>query len=292
MIKPIDSSGSKGVFKCYTKEDVIRHWDESLSYSISKKIIVEEFIDRQGYQIDGDIFMENGEIVFWGICDQHHDELLAPYVPVGLSYPSVQDMEIQKAARRQLKIIFRLLGMKMGAYNIEYIVDKDHKVYILEIGPRNGGNWIPDVIKEATGFDMAANTVRQAVGDTLQRRSIGYEIKPTTSYLIHAQENGMLSDIIVSDTLKPHIVKTMMFTSKGNAVKRFHNSGDAIGIMLISFDTIEELNGIIDDMNSCIDVRTTLNSNILPPPILVCCNCVGCKAKINQRYSHLNTIAA
>lgn len=255
MIKPIDSSGSKGVFKCKNREDIANKWEESLSYSIQKKIIIEEFIERKGSQIDGDIFLNNKEIDFWGICDQHHDEDFAPYVPVGLSFPTSQASIIQLEAKKQLRKIFNLLNMDKGAYNIEYVVGKDNQIYILEIGPRNGGNWIPDIIKIATGYDMAANTVRQAVGDTLISNNQTRPIKPTSSYLIHSQHDGILEDVYFSEQIRPFIVKTMMFVEKGSKVKRFCNGGNTIGTMLLTFDTIKELHDTMDNMNMHVKVK-------------------------------------
>lgn len=224
MIKPIDSSGSKGVFKCYTKDDLIQHWDEALRYSISKEIIVEEFVEKKGYQIDGDIFVIDGKIVFWGICDQHHDMELTPYVPIGLSYPSTQEQSIQNEARKQIQQILTLLNMKMGAYNIEYIVGQNNQVYILEIGPRNGGNYIPNVIKAATGYDMATLTVRQAVGDDCSQLQ-NWKLKvPVSSYNIHSQKDGVLRDVEFADMVKGHIIEILMYEGNGANVKRLKNA--------------------------------------------------------------------
>ncbi len=255
MIKPIDSSGSKGVHKCYTESELMCHWDEALRYSISKEIIVEEFIEKKGYQIDGDIFVIDGKIVFWGICDQHHDMDIAPYVPIGLSYPSSQDTAIQNEARKQVQHILTCLNMTMGAYNIEYIVGKNNQVYILEIGPRNGGNYIPNVIKAATGYDMATLTVRQAVGDDCSHLQEWRLISPVSSYNIHAQKDGILDSIELSETIKGHIIETLMYEEKGAKINRFRNAADSIGIMLLTFDTQKELCSTIDNMNSFIKVN-------------------------------------
>ena len=226
-----------------------------MQYSLEKSIIVEEFIKKKGYQIDGDIFMIDGKIVFWGICDQHHDEYLAPYVPVGLSFPSTQPKHIQEEAKRQLEKIFSLLHMHMGAYNIEYIVDANDRVYILEIGPRNGGNYIPNVIKLATGFDMATNTVRQAVGDDCIKAFQSPLINPATSYLIHSQKDGILKSVDISDETNPFIIETLWCDEIGSKVKAFNNAGGTIGYMLLSFDDVSYMCDVIDNMNNFIKVN-------------------------------------
>lgn len=55
--------------------------------------------------------------------------------------------------------------MKTSAYNIEAIVDENDTVYILELGPRNGGSYIPQLIKYATGVDLVDYTIRAAMGE-------------------------------------------------------------------------------------------------------------------------------
>ena len=49
MVKPVDSSGSKGVVKIYTPEELKDAVEEALSYSRGKRFIVEEFIVKKGY---------------------------------------------------------------------------------------------------------------------------------------------------------------------------------------------------------------------------------------------------
>ena len=49
-----------------------------------------------------------------------------------------------KKAKKEIERMMQLLGMKSGAINLDFMVDKDENVYILEIGPRNGGNLITD----------------------------------------------------------------------------------------------------------------------------------------------------
>ena len=254
MIKPVDSSGSKGVFLCQTEQELINRWDESMQYSLEKSIIVEEFIKKKGYQIDGDIFMIDGEIVFWGICDQHHDMELAPYVPIGLSYPSTQPQHIQEKAFLQVKEILSRLKMTMGAYNVEYIVGQNDQVYILEIGPRNGGNFIPNVIKAATGYDMATLTVRQAVGDDCSHLQKWKLEKPVSSYNIHSHKDGVFDGLDISKELEGHIIDTLMYEEQGVQVKKFHNSCDSLGICLITYNNVNELCEKIDNMNNYIKV--------------------------------------
>ena len=167
MVKPIDASGSKGVNKVFTEEEFAAAYTEAMSYSISKHIIIEEFIQRVGYQIDGDAFMANGKIVFWGICDQHHD----------------------------IERLLNLLHMHMGAYNVEYIVGEDGEIYIMEVGPRNGGNLITDAIAASTEIDLAEYTCMQAVGDDVSSLYQKEPVRCASSYILHSTKDGIFREV-------------------------------------------------------------------------------------------------
>lgn len=254
MVKPIDSSGSKGVVKVFLDEEFDAAWDEALSYSIEKHVIVEEFIQRQGYQIDGDGFLVDGEIRFFGVMDQHNDLTCAPHTPIGLSYPSIQPVSIRQEAKREIQKIFDLLHMKMGAFNFEYIVNDKGQVYILEIGPRNGGNLIPDTLKEACGVDLAEYTVRIALGEPCTGLK---ELPPrscATSYILHSTQDGSYRGLEIPDFIEEKIIKKAVFVAPGDPVKCFRNSGMGIGAMVLTFSNVEEMCSCVDHMNDHIKV--------------------------------------
>ena len=257
MVKPVDSSGSKGVCKVSSEEEFAAAWEEALKYSREKRVIVEQFIQRDGYQIDGDIFVEDGEIRFWGICDQHHDDAVSEFVPAGLSYPSVQKPEIQEKAKEIIGRILRLLNMKMGAYNVEYIVAEDGQIYILEIGPRNGGNMIPDVIRAATGVDLACCTVRQAVGDDICDLIQKKPFTCASSYIFHAGNDGLFEGMEMEPEMRDCMVDLRMEVQPGTPVSAFRNAGFGLGTGVFTFNSIESMCNIIDHMNEHIRLKVS-----------------------------------
>lgn len=254
MVKPIDSSGSKGVIKVYTEEEFDAAYEEAISYSIVKQVIVEEFIQRVGYQIDGDGFLVDGKIAFFGVMDQRHDALCSLHAPIGHSCPSIQKQTYQDKAKEQIQEIFDLLHMKMGAFNFEYIIGEDGEVYVLEIGPRNGGNLITDAIKVARDVDLAAYTIRAAIGEDCSDLTEKPIHTCTSSFIVHAAEDGIYKGIEIDEKLKDHIVKQAIFVKPGDEVKKFRNASFGIGAMVITFDSVEDVVYMVDHMNDYIRV--------------------------------------
>lgn len=255
MVKPVDSSGSKGVTKVIDLDQLKAAWDEALSYSISHHVIIEEFIEKKGYQIDGDIFVRDGKIVFWGICDQHNDLAVSRYAPVGSSFPSIQSRKVQKRAEEIVQSILSGLHMTMGAYNVEYIIGKNDEVYILEIGPRNGGNLIPDTVCAATGVDMAMYTVRQAVGDDISDLKQVPSSACCSSYILHSREEGIFQSIDFDEEVQKRIVKCFVTAEPGDQVYPFRNGKFGIGAMVLCFRNTDEMCEMIDHMDQHIHVN-------------------------------------
>lgn len=253
IVKPIDASGSKGVHKIISDDEFNPAFLDAMSYSRKKQVIVEEFIEKTGYQIDGDGFALDGKIVFFGVMDQHHDLSCNPYAPIGLSIPSIQKEEYQEAAKKQIQDIFSKLNIKFGAFNFEYIIGQNNQVYILEIGPRNGGNFIPDTVRFASNIDMIDYSIRCAVGDECIIPNIEFK-SYASSFIIHATETGTYKGLEIADELKSAIVHHTMFVCPGDSIHRFRNGGDSIGAMVIEFSSQEQMNYMIDNMNDYIKV--------------------------------------
>lgn len=64
IVKPVDSSGSKGVSKIEEFNNIEHNLENAMAFSRGKRIIVEEFIEKYGYQIAGDGLSVDGELVF------------------------------------------------------------------------------------------------------------------------------------------------------------------------------------------------------------------------------------
>ena len=176
MMKPTDNAGSRGVFKICSADDIKRHWQETLDYSFSHTVLIEDFIESVGRQQDGDIFVIDGEIAYWGMCDQYK-QADKSFMIASEVFPSTQAPVIQREARQCVQSILSALGFRQGPCNVEYLVDSQQRIWVLEIGPRNGGMLIPFMIEKCTGINLTELTLRQAVGESVRvptPRQLGY----------------------------------------------------------------------------------------------------------------------
>ena len=252
MIKPVDSSGSKGVAKVSRTEDFSVAYDSAMKYSISKKIIVEKFIQRKDYNIGGDGFLSDGNLQCTFFTDGHGSKYCSPFVPTGHTYPSANEKLIKKA-KPEIQRLMRCLKMRTGAINWDLILDENDAVYILELGARNGGNLIPDEIKFACGVDLPKYTIMAALGmdcSELKEQPIKNFV---SSYIIHSLRDGIFKSLRISDEIKKKIIRRDLFVTPGEKVYRFDNSSLAVGAMLLKFDSVEEMNFCVDNMEDYVE---------------------------------------
>lgn len=257
MVKPVDSSGSKGINKIYSIDEYEFAFNDAMKYSRCKRIIVEEFIEKKGYQVSGDGFSVDGKLVFRCFGNEFYSgNGIKEYVPLGECWPSVLDEKMQNKIHGELQRLITKLGMKTGAYNIEVILDKDDNVYILELGARNGGSLIPQITQYATGVDMVEYTIKAALGQDCSDLKI---VEPTgfwSNYMVHSKKSGKLKNIVLDDSIKDNFVEYQTDYKTGDDVYAFENSGHALGTMVFRYDSEEEMFDKISRLTELVTVET------------------------------------
>ncbi len=248
MVKPVDSSGTKGIRKIETLSDFDEAFDYALEFSREKKIVIEDFFVRSGYQVAGDGFVVDGKLVFRCFANEHFDYLVNAHVPIGESFPSIAEEWQQSEAHSETQRLLDLLGMKTGALNFDYHYDKNGKFSFLELGPRNGGNLIPEVIRYATGVDLIKYTVDAALGldcsDLKMTPTDGFY----SCYMVHALEDGIVEELWYGDGMREKILEESIYVKPGDRVSKFDGSNHTLGTMILKFDTKKEMLHMMDHM--------------------------------------------
>jgi biotin carboxylase len=222
-----------------------------MSFSREKKIILEKFIKRNGYQIAGDGFLANGKLIFRCFAQEHFSSSGNPFVPIGESFPLKANNDLQNRIHSEIQRLLSLLNMKIGALNFDIIIDKEGNIYLMEIGPRNGGNFIPEVIYHATGINLVKYTVDASLGENCRSLSLPDKILPNASYMIHSLKKGTYQKICLSEEIEKNILSCTVFTKKGDVVYPFDGSNHTMGYILLKFQSEEEMT---DKMNRIEDL--------------------------------------
>ena len=254
IIKPVDSSGSKGATVLHSEEGVMEAVEFAFSFSRCHRIIVEHFIEKKHpYLIGGDVFIENGKIVLWGLMNCHRDNSVNPLVPVGKSYPLQLEVEDIQRVKETLASMVEKLGIRNGSMNVELVVDKSNRVWPIDVGPRSGGNMIPDLLGDMFGVDIAEMSIEAAMGTPIK----GKVHEPTGYYAthnLHSAKNGIYKDISFAPEIEQYIYRKCLYKKAGDPVEYFDNAAKCLGIVFFKFPDEKTMQNVLEHINELIAI--------------------------------------
>lgn len=254
IVKPVDSSGSKGVTILHSSDNYDEAIDFAFSFSRIKRIIVEQYIEcKHKYTIGGDIFINDGKVIIWGLMNCFRDHSPNPLVPGGEFYPSLLKDKDLKSVKNTLKNLVDKLQIKSGCINVEVMIDKEDQIYLIDIGPRAGGNMIPIQLSYVFGVDIVEMSILSAMGEELHVTP-KIEIPYCATYVLHSETNGVYQDIVFSDEIEKHIFRKELYLKQGEAIEAFDNAAKALGIVFLRFSSMEEMIEKMNRMNEYVKV--------------------------------------
>lgn len=251
IVKPVDASGGKGIRRVEDPSELSAAIENACDLSLAGRAIAEEWIERQGHQVCGEGFLQDGRVVFHAFANELFHEGL--HVPVGETFPSMFDDEQVDTAVGILQDMFDRLGMRVGPFNFDLQFTPGGDVFVIEIGPRNGGNRMPDAIKLAYGADTIAATVEAALGREVSLESARRGFFAT--YSVHATQGGILQGVDYLGDIRERIVDETMFVTPGDRVERFDMGSNMLGNLILKFETYDDMVDTIQQMDRHVRVR-------------------------------------
>lgn len=163
IIKPVDSSASRGVKKVDTLEALQAQFDETLRNSKSGRVIVEEYIEGKEYSVE--------TLSQHGI---HHIIQITEKLTIGEEQGYfVEDTHIEPARlkedeKRQVESSVLEILDKLQVDNCpthtELKINKNG-IFVVEVACRLGGDYITsDLVPLSTGVDMLGNLIKLSLG--------------------------------------------------------------------------------------------------------------------------------
>lgn len=242
IVKPTDSAGSKGVTKVDNPAFLKEAFSKALANSISGRVIIEEFIETDGFASDSDCFSMDGELRFATFSSQHFDADAAnPFTPSAFSWPSTFTEGQKKHLTNELQRLISLLNMKTSIYNVETRIGTDGTPYIMEVAPRGGGNRLAEMIRLSTGADLIGTAVRAAAGDPIGELPPPVSSGHWAEIILHSDKDGEFAGLHISPEFNGNIVETDIWVNTGDKTRSFNGANDAIGTLVMKFDDSEVL---------------------------------------------------
>lgn len=163
IIKPTDSSGSRGVTKIESAEENLSEAiARAFEFSRSGQVILETFIDGTEFTVE--VFAADGNIHVLAVTEKKKVEGTRGTVACELATPQ-RSREVVVRIADSVVAAFRALEYTEGPGHAEVILKNDGSVGLVEVAGRGGGFMVFDgLVPKASGINIARLTALQAAG--------------------------------------------------------------------------------------------------------------------------------
>lgn len=167
IIKPVDSSASRGVRKINCFDELVEGYREAKKFSLSGEVVLEEYIEGNEYSIES--LTQNGKTFIIAITEKQTNGSGGEYfVEDRHIIPALLTEKDEIAIKEMVECAVSSIGLDNSASHTEIKLSKKGPI-IIEIGARLGGDYITsDLVHIATGVDMLKNACLLALGEKIQ----------------------------------------------------------------------------------------------------------------------------
>jgi len=251
IIKPSDSSGSRGVILINSPDKAMDGFRYSKSVSRSGVVLVEEYM--KGPEVSVEIITVGGQSAVLAVTDKLTTG--APFfVEMGHSQPSSLSPETIKEIEEVSMKAVKALGIDNSPSHVEIIVTASGPK-LVELGARLGGDCITThLVPLSTGIDMVKASIKLALGEIPE---IDSGIKKGAAIRYINSGEGILMDIPGLDKAwKIEGVKHIEIVKQiGDSVKTIHGSGDRLGYVIAQSETSSKAVKICEEALKSLDVK-------------------------------------
>ena len=236
MIKIVDKSGSRGITRVCSDEELIEAYEYGKDITNSDHMIVEKCIEAR--EIGVDAFVQSGKLKFFFPHDKLVYRTNRTGIPKGHINPIEMSKELYDELYCQTELSIKALHLDNCAINMDVFITDDNKVYVIEATGRCGATGIPEVITTYTGVDYYKAILRNAIGENVSFGEYQNQRGAVASVLLFSEKSGTLEFINCNEKLA---VDVTFDYQKGQKVQKVVDGTDRIGMAVIQAETKEKL---------------------------------------------------
>ncbi|MBQ2307629.1 MAG: carbamoyl-phosphate synthase large subunit, partial [Clostridia bacterium] len=165
LVRPSFVLGGRAMEIVADEQQLRRYLKSAVEIDADKPVLVDKYI--QGKEVEVDAICDGHDVFVPGIMELvertgiHSGDSISVYPAFSIS-DKVKGIILQYA-----KQLGRGIGI-VGLYNIQFIVDKNERVYIIEVNPRSSRT-VP-FLSKATGYSLADIATEVILGKTLKEQ--------------------------------------------------------------------------------------------------------------------------
>jgi biotin carboxylase len=231
VVKPSDSSGSKGITYLAGPAGLEDAIATARKFAAAGEVIVEEFVEGRHLSVES--FFSNGQPTLFVLSER---DTTGPPAMVTITHrtPAGVRGKERRAIRRAVETVAAGVGLTDGPLNLDVVLAWDGTPYLIEMGSRLGGNGMPQLVRLATGVDTVAAAVAHACGEP-------FDVTPrfrraAMLHILHTRESGVLEELEGIELIdeSPEVVACELFVSPGSNVFPYVKAANKLGYVLMA----------------------------------------------------------
>lgn len=268
LVKPIDNSGARGIYICKNEVDFLGAYETALSYSKSKKVLIEHYSNAQ--EATAFYFVHEGKVRLLGFADRHmlrYDEKNLP-LPIGYTFPSAKYETLKDVLQNKIPKIFQQEGVREGFIFVQGFIEDDLFVPY-EMGYRFTASLEQHLFEKIYGFNHMAELLKYAVGEDVDNNLIEL-IDPSIGHYANVTlllDKGIITKYIGLEEINNHpsIIHTFVSYPIGTEISdQQYGKLSQVGIRVLLYaENLSELTSTMDYIKDTICVLNEVGENML-----------------------------
>ena len=178
IVKPVDSSGSRGITICFNRKELETAVEVGRKASKQGKVLIERYMD--GREVTVFWTFQDGDYYLSALANRHvkhnqGDDVIP--LPVGYTFPSVYLPKYRKEVEENCKRMFSHLGLKDGMMFMQCKVE-DGICFVYDLGYRLTGSLEYKILEQVCGYNPLEMMICHALTGKMGEESIADKAVP------------------------------------------------------------------------------------------------------------------
>lgn len=267
IIKPVDSSGSQGIYICDNPEEFEEKLKSSLEYSAKKQVVLERYMDCDDVSFEYKI--QDGEISLTAICDRYiYKTPNEGSITSKLIYPSKYTDAYLADVDKRVKKMFESEGLRNGVLFMQAFAENG-QFYFYEMGYRlsggrhyiftknqNGESALEELICFATTGKMSEKRISDIANPRFKEICSQLSIICQSDKIVKIEGFGEVAEMY-------QVIDAIKMYKEGDVVGKQGTTSSIFAKLHVVVKNTEELEGLIKSIYSTLKVENEKGENLV-----------------------------
>ena len=257
VLKPVDRSGSRGVFRLDHGCDIERLFCQSVTTSLAGICLVEEYVT--GLQVSTETVMVGGTGITPGFADRNY-ELLPMFLPRFMEnggwVPSVLTEKERRAVESLVVKASLALGVRDGITKGDVVMGPDGPQMIEMACRLSGGDFCESLVPLSSGVNYVEAAVQLAIGVTPDLSKLTPQFSRAVANRYFFADAGRLLRVEGLDEVCawPGIRKVSTWYDPGDEVRPVDSHAGRFGVFIVEGETRQEVQELVDQVYATVRI--------------------------------------